>query len=250
MIRWTTVFIDRPGPGFDTARDFWLTVTNSTLSPTRGRLDEFVTLLPADGDAHVRLQRTSNGLGGSHLDLHVDDVRSSAAHAVGLGASTLEDRGSLVMLRSPGGLVFCVVRHHGEVTRPGPVGDAGHRTIIDQVCIDIAPDRFDRECEFWASLTGWPLDDGREPEFRVLERPPGMPLRFLLQRRGQADRGLDASCHLDLACDDIDAATEAHVQLGADLVERFRWWTVMSDPAGVRFCLTGRDPDSGLPADR
>ena len=75
-----------------------------------------------------------------------------------------------------------------------------------------------------------------------------MPLRFLLQRRGEGDRGHDADCHLDVACDDVDLAARSHTELGASGVERFPWWTVMAGPAGVRYCLTSRNPDTGLPA--
>lgn len=220
------------------------------MSATRGNRGEFSTFVPSGGDAYLRLQRLDDGPGGTHLDLHVDDVRASADRAVRLGATELADLDGLVVLRSPGGLAFCVVRHRGESARPRPVGEPGSLTLVDQICIDLAPDRFDTDCDFWSSITGWQLTDGRETQYRVLVRPEGMPLRFLLQRRGDTDRGLDADCHLDLACDDVEAAMHAHVELGARLVQRFSWWTVMSDPAGVPYCLTARDPDSGLPAGR
>ena len=73
-----------------------------------------------------------------------------------------------------------------------------------------------------------------------------MPLRFLFQRRGSDDAGLDAICHLDFACDDIAATERSHVDLGATLVAH-RWWTVMADPSGIEYCLTPRSPDTGLP---
>lgn len=248
MIRWTTVFLDRPAEGFVATRDFWLAATSTTLSPTRGEHDEFATLLPATGDACLRVQRTIDGSAGSHIDLHVDDVRASAVAAAGLGAAVVDDRDSLVVMRTPGGLTFCVVAHRGERERPAPVGVAGARTLVDQVSIDVAPDRFERECGFWADLTGWPLRPGVEPEYAVLERAEGQPYRFLLQRRGPDDAGLPTSCHLDLAGDDVEASVADHVALGAQVVAPFRWWTVMADPSGVEFCLTCRDPDTGIPS--
>ena len=248
MIRWTTAFVDRPAPSFDAARTFWQRVTGTTVSPTRGELGEFSTFEPLGADACLRLQRVNDDAGGTHVDLHVDDVRASADAATRHDATEIADRNGVIVLRSPGGLTFCVVAHHGESRRPRPTGRPGARTIVDQLCLDIAPDRFDVECEFWTSLTGWQLDDGRESEYRALARPPTMPLRFLLQRRGERDRGLDAECHLDVACDDVDVATRAHTVLGAAVVERFPWWTVMADPADVRYCLTARSPDTGLPA--
>ena len=72
LVRWLTVFIDRPEPGFAAVRDFWLAATGTTPSPSRGERGEFATLLPADGDAYVRIQRVADGPGGSHLDFHVD----------------------------------------------------------------------------------------------------------------------------------------------------------------------------------
>lgn len=247
MIRWTTVFFDRPAGGFDATRDFWLAATASTLSSARGEHEEFATLLPASGDACLRIQRTLDGSAGSHIDLHVDDVRASADAAVGLGATVVDDLDTLVVMRSPAGLTFCLVADHGGHERPMPVGDAGARTIVDQASIDVAPDHFDQECRFWADLTGWPLRPGVEPEYAVLTRAEGQPFRFLLQRRGDGDVGLPTTCHLDLACDDIPASVAKHVALGASVVAPFRWWTVMADPAGVEYCLTCRDPNTGLP---
>jgi predicted enzyme related to lactoylglutathione lyase len=247
MIRWTTVFIDRPADGFDATRDFWFGATASTLSPTRGEHDEFATLLPVTGDACLRLQRTLDGSAGSHIDLHVDDVRVAAAGATDLGATVVEDLDTLAVMRSPGGLSFCLVVHDGEHERPTPVGAPGARTLVDQVSIDVAPDRFEHECRFWADLTGWALRPGSAPEYAVLERPEGQPFRFLLQRRGEADAGEPTLCHLDLACDDIPTSVAEHVALGASVVAPFRRWTVMADPAGVEYCLTCRNPDTGVP---
>lgn len=247
MIRWTTVFIDRPADGGTTTSDFWPAVTATTLSATRGEHDEFATLLPADGDACLRIQRTLDGSAGSHIDLHVDDVSASADLATELGAIVVEDLDTLVVMRSPGGLSFCLVVHDREHERPKPVGPPGARTLVDQVSIDVAPDRFEREGRFWTELTGWTLRPGAEPEYAVLERPARQPFRFLLQRRGAADAGQPAVCHLDLACADIATSVDEHVALGASVVAPFRWWTVMADPSGVEYCLTCRDPDTGVP---
>ena len=248
MIGWTTAFVDRPADSFASVRTFWQRVTGTAMSEVRGERGEFSTFLATGADACLRLQRVEHGPGGTHLDLHVDDVGASAAAVERLGATRVADLGGVVVVRSPGGLTFCLVAHHGASTRPRPVGRPGARTIVDQVCIDIAPDRFDAESDFWAAVTGWELTEGRETEYRLLERPPSMPFRLLLQRRGDRDRWRDAGCHLDLACDDIELAARAHAELGAAVVERFSWWTVMADPAGVRYCLTARSPDTGLPA--
>jgi catechol-2,3-dioxygenase len=51
--------------------------------------------------------------------------------------------------------------------------------------------------------------------------------------------------HLDLTADDLAAAGERAVALGATLPEqRDRRWRVLLDPAGHPFCLTPFTPDS------
>ena len=240
-----TLFLDRPASGFESATAFWSTVTGTTPSATRGADRKFLTRVPTNGDAFLRMQRVGSG-GGSHLDLHVDDVRAAADRWIEIGATEVAGLDGVVVLRSPGGLRFCSVSHHGEHRRPAPVSmGGGTRTIVDQVCIDIAPDRFEDECEFWSKVTDRTLVPGGEPEFCVLERSSGEPLRFLMQRRGDGDRGGATECHVDIACDDVDAARSAHEALGARLVAEYTWWTVMADPAGAAYCLTGRSPDTG-----
>ena len=65
-VRWLTTFLDRPAQSFGDAVAFWTTVTGSTLSPTGASADEFATLVPADGDAYLRMQRVLDGSGGCH----------------------------------------------------------------------------------------------------------------------------------------------------------------------------------------
>ena len=248
-ITWVTAFVDRPVDHFDDVREFWRRVTATTMSTTRGADAEFATFVPDDGDPILKIQKVADGPGGGHLDLHVEDPRAFAATAVTAGAVQRADLGDVVVLESPGGLGFCAVPPRVAGVRPSPVGEQGARTLVDQVSIDVAPDRFDAECAFWAALTGWPLRAGYEPEYAGLVTPDDQPFRFLLQRRGEDAAGQPAECHLDLACDDVDAAVEQHLELGGELVERFRWWTVMADPGGTRYCLTRRDPDTGRPAE-
>jgi hypothetical protein len=122
-----------------------------------------------------------------------------------------------------------------------PVGEAGARTVPDQVCLDIPPSRYGAECDFWVALTGWTLTDGEShDEFRRLTRPPSIPFAFLLQRLD--DEQDTVSAHLDVACEDRDAATRRDVGLGAREVQRAEGWTVMRDPTGTTYCNTGRRP--------
>jgi hypothetical protein len=60
-VRWLTVFLDFPAGSFGAGVAFWREVTGSGLSPFRGAAGEFATLLPADGDAYLRVQRIADG---------------------------------------------------------------------------------------------------------------------------------------------------------------------------------------------
>jgi hypothetical protein len=127
------------------------------------------------------------------------------------------------------------------VQDPRPVGEAGRRSIVDQVCLDIPGPRFEAEATFWAALTGWSrTTDGRVDEFERLVRPAHVPYAVLLQRLDDDQAAVTA--HLDLACDDRDAETARHVSLGAEPVRRTAGWTVLRDPVGTTYCLTDRGP--------
>jgi hypothetical protein len=238
-VLWTYAFVDRPLARFARTCDFWTTVTDTGLSELRGDRQEFATLLAAGADACVKVQGVLDGDGGAHLDFAVADVPAFVASARLLGAGTVADHGTLVVLRSPAGQLFCAVPWHGESVRPPVV--RGSR--LDQVCLDIAPSSYDAEVAFWGGLLpDWESLPGSLPEFHVVKPPPGLPVRILLQRLAEER---PASAHLDLACADIDATRAAHERLGATTVSRGRHWTVMRDPAGGTYCLTGRDPQTG-----
>jgi predicted enzyme related to lactoylglutathione lyase len=245
-VRWLTAFIDRPADQLDLAMRFWSEVTGSAMSPMRGDHDEFATLLPPDGDAYLRIQRVADGVGGSHLDLHVDDITATAMRAGHLGARVTRELDDVIVMRSPAGMAFCVVDHDGESTRPAPTALHGStRAIVDQLCIDIPRVAYESECEFWSDLTGWEHRQGVLPEFSYLRVPAGMPIRLLLQRQDDSPAGNRAGAHLDLACDDVEAAAAIHQELGAQLRARHEHWITMTDPAGLPYCLTRRDPDTG-----
>ncbi|GHG96777.1 VOC family protein [Streptomyces lanatus] len=243
-IRWTYAFIDRPVDSFARAHAFWTAVTDTGLSEFRGEQGEFVTLLPRGGaDACVKAQGVGSGPGGAHLDFAVDDVDEFVKAALERGAGLAAGHEGWAVLRSPAGQLFCAVPWHGESVRPPVV--RGSR--LDQVCVDVPPSAYDTEVAFWSGLlAGWQSAPGSLPEFHVLRPPDGLPVRVLLQRVGE-ERPVTA--HLDLACADIPATRARHEELGAVLVAQGAHWTVMRDPAGGTYCLTGRDPETGgLPA--
>jgi hypothetical protein len=241
-VHWVSAFLDTPPELLEDELAFWTEVTATSVGAPVGDEGEYLPLVPTGaGDPCVWLQRLQDGPLGVHPDLYVRDVVGASHRAVELGASLTREVDGLVVLGSPAGLPFCLVRHRGQSVRPEPVGAAGARSVLDQICLDIPPGRYDEECDFWAALTGWELyDDRPEDEFRRLRRPEGIPYAFLLQRLD--DEQPSATAHLDLAMDDRDQETARHQALGADVVRRTQWWTVMRDPAGRVYCNTGKPP--------
>ena len=147
-------------------------------------------------------------------------------------------------MRSPAGLVFCIVGDDGSRRRPtAPVVD-GVRSQVDRMCIDIPAPAYDAERQFWTSLTGWELHAARMDEFSYLAHPAGFALELLLQRLGPDSPATEAGAHLDLACDDVDAMVGTHRALGATVVAEHEHWTVLADPAGLPYCLIRRPPIS------
>ena len=239
---WISAFLDLPATSFGPATRFWSEVTGYRLSEPRGAHREFATLVPPQGDDFLRVQRVQDGAGGLHLDLHVADPRACAEAATALGASEVADLGHVVM-RSPGGFTFCFVTHVAGA-RPAPlVHDDGTASIVDQVCLDMPAAAYDEECAFWAAVTGQEHVDVASPEFSRLVRPAGQPLQLLLQRLDEPNGRVRA--HLDLAADDRATEVRRHVLLGARFDAEGRGWTVLRDPAGAAYCITGRRPATG-----
>ncbi|TDO32008.1 VOC family protein [Paractinoplanes brasiliensis] len=233
-VRWVTGFLDSPSADVE---GFWVAVTGTVLSPRRG---DFATLAPAAGDAYLRVQVLRGAPPRAHVDLHVDDVGAAAAEVVGLGASVVSAEDGLVVLRSPAGVVFCLVGWAGESVRPQPVTwPGGQASAVDQLCVDVPGSVFDREAVFWSAVTGWERRPSDLPQFEHLARGDGMPLKLLLQRIGAGPAGV----HVDLACSDVDAEVRRHEELGAVVVRRVPGdWTTLRDPAGREYCVTGRSP--------
>ncbi|MFI5892154.1 VOC family protein [Actinoplanes sp. NPDC051513] len=236
LVRWVTGFLDSPSADVEA---FWLAVTGTTLSARRDA-GVFATLLPAEGDACLRVQVVGDGPARAHLDLHVDDVSAAADEAGALGASVVRDYGDLVVLLSPAGIPFCVVPWHGERVRPRAVRwPGGQSSLVDQLALDIPADAYDAEVALWAALTGWAHRRSDLPEFRFLQGDSALPLRLLLQRIGDGAVGV----HLDFAGDGVDGEVGRHVGLGAVVVRRVPGqWTTLRDPAGREYCVTGRTP--------
>ncbi|CAB4732672.1 MAG: VOC family protein [Actinobacteria bacterium] len=243
---WVSVFLDLEADVFEETIAFWCAVTGSTLSARRGDDGEFATLVPRDGDDHLRVQRLADGDSRIHVDLHVPDPDAAAEQAVALGAEIdWRSEHGYVVMASPAGLTFCFVSHPSAV-RPSPMTwPGGHRSLVDQLCLDVPPAAFATEVDFWRELTGWESSASRvSADFVPFLRPEGQPFRLLVQRlQDPSDR---IGAHLDLAVTDRPAETERHVALGARVVGVHSHWTVLLDPAGSAYCLTDRDPATGL----
>jgi len=245
-IRWLTLFLDFPAVKFDACVGFWRQVTGYRLSAARGSAGEFATLLPPSGDAYLRVQRLADGAGGCHLDLHIDTqtepLAAAADRARSLGATLRHTQPRLVVAESPGGLPFCLTEWQGERVVPPPLAGArGGETRVDTLCIDVPAPAFERECGFWAELTGWAAWPLPFLEYVGLRQPPGSGLaaRVILQRLGDSDRGERARAHVDFGSTDPDALAR-HVGLGAHVVHALDHWTVLADPAGRVYCLVNR----------
>lgn len=248
MVRWLTGFIDMPADVFEAGTQFWEQVSGTNRSAPRGATGQFATLLPSSGEAFLRVQRIDDGPARLHIDVHVDDVDAATRRAVQLGGSVVADHGlGYVTCDSPGGFCFCLVAHHAESNRPVPVTTPGLGTsLVDQVALDMPAELANEEIIFWSALVGFEHHRSARAEYDVLVRPPEMPLRLLGHRLGAEDVRQATSAHLDLACGaDVARLAEHHKGLGAELERVDTHWTTLRDPAGLRYCLTARDPFTG-----
>jgi hypothetical protein len=237
-IEWMTAFLDLPAVRSDVATRFWLDVTGYALSERRGPAGEFATLLPRSGAPYLRTQVTGDSEPRIHLDLHTGDVAGLLRRALELGATNVT-RGTVPTVATPGGLLVCVVSPQAGVDPPPSVSwpGTGH-SMVDQVCLDVPPNTYDAELDFWTGLTGWARRDLGDGEF---ERLTGAgALQVLVQRRHD-DVG-PVRAHLDLAADDPAAEVARHLALGARHRFEGSEWVTLEDPAGMAYCVTSRRP--------
>ncbi len=246
-VEWQAAFVDVPERAVGPVGAFWCAVTASALSTPQGDHGEHATFEPLDGDPYLRVQGLRSCPPGVHVDLHVEDLTDAADEAVERGVTERDRRSDIAVLGSPGGLPFCLVRPGTGQVRPVPQRwPGGQASLLDQVCLDIPSAGYDREVAFWSDLTGWPVRGSSEPEVLTVARPRSLPLRFLLQRLDDASIDDRVAAHLDLACDDRTPEVERHRAAGATLRAKRSGWTTLVDPAGAPYCVTDRDPVSGL----
>jgi hypothetical protein len=245
-VRWLSLFADVPDARVDTASRFWCGITGARPGARSGDHGEYLPLELRTGDRSLWIQGVGRSVGGWHLDLHVLDVDAATALAVVAGARVVRHTPGLATLVSPGGQPFCIASEDGSRARR-PVRPVswpdGHRSLVDQICLDIPSGMFEEEADFWSRLTGWPRL-GSSTDAAVFDRldvPSGLPLRILLQRLGRDDRdGIRA--HADLSSDNPPAELARHAELGADVVRVAPHWTTLVDPEGLTYCITDRIP--------
>jgi hypothetical protein len=110
--RLQAVIIDHGDQGCDAAVSFW----GSALGrePAEAKAPAYYEL-GAFRQVDVVLQRTADHVTRMHVDIETDDIAAEVARLCRLGATVTEHVEDHVVLRDPGGAVFCVV----------PVQDAG-----------------------------------------------------------------------------------------------------------------------------
>lgn len=254
---WLQAVIDIPAVHFDEASRFWASVSNSAFGEIHPDHDEFVPLRPTAGDMHLELQRIDEGQPSVHLDLAVDDIAAWTNKAIDCGATLVAAPGHSV-LRTPGGVPFCIVPGASQSSTETEDGSPEDRDPgaaewqlpaaidddvehgVDQICIDVVHDRFDLDVEFWSALTGWSVNPAQLDEFRSFDQPRHLPFRLLLQRLGASDPG-PSRAHLDISCGDHRNVIAArHLAAGATEIATFEYWTALRDPAGLPYCVTTR----------
>jgi Glyoxalase-like domain len=114
-----------------------------------------------------------------------------------------------------------------------------HFSRLYKVVIDVPASDHEREVSFWAGALGQPLPRpfDRFPEYNGAELH-GQDFWLLTQRLGEGT----ARVHLDVHTDDLEAEVSRLEQLGAQRVQRVRFWQVMRDPAGLLFCVLPNPP--------
>jgi hypothetical protein len=237
------VIIDIPPDHAGTSRRFWADVLGWPEGETWSGQPSLRSFEPPDGDAYVHQQVGDHGPR-IHLDLEVADVARETKRLRGLGAVVGDRTSQWQVLESPGGLPFCLLECRPR-TQPGPVGWAGHRSRLVQVCIDSPPDRHNVEVRFWRAATQGRWASGDTPEFAGKLYPADGPVQLLLQRLGPETSG-PTRAHIDIGTDDIDAEVARAVGLGAERLWPGGGWYALRDPTGLVFCVTGNSPEAAV----
>lgn len=239
---WIHVLLDLPPWATDGGAAFWSAALGGTVGAPWPDHPAFRSIVPGDGQgAYVHLQTGDHGPR-VHLDLEVDDPAKAEDVLVSMGARRCIVTTAWRVMRSPGGLPFCLLprRPHAAVL-PSTFG--GHRSRLVQVCIDSPAQLHPEEVRFWRRFVegDWVASDSVEFAGKILPSG-GSPVQFLFQELETGTVMDTTTAHVDLGTDDVEAEVDRLVNLGADHVATYPGWTVLSDPAGMTFCVTENPP--------
>jgi predicted enzyme related to lactoylglutathione lyase len=98
--------------------------------------------------------------------------------------------------------------------------------------------------KFWSEAAGYEVTWRHENEYLVLESTSGRGLQLGLQRVPEPKAGKNRA-HIDWATDDRPAEVDRLVGLGATVLDEHVLpgsgfaWTVLADPEGNEFCISG-----------
>ncbi|HJQ42470.1 MAG TPA: VOC family protein [Jatrophihabitantaceae bacterium] len=108
-----------------------------------------------------------------------------------------------------------------------------HRILLRTIVIDVPSNVHDAARDFWTTALAASARRGTVyPEYHVLEQA-AVPGTVMVQNVGSAG----ARVHLDIETDDVEAEVGRLLAAGATEVERHKDWVVLSDPAGLLFCV-------------
>jgi catechol 2,3-dioxygenase-like lactoylglutathione lyase family enzyme len=103
-----TIVFDYPSEDHDAGRRFWEVALAAGIR--RGRTNpEYHVLEHPAALGPVLIQNLKEGAGRIHLDIEADDTDAEVARLVAAGAEVVEKIDDWIVLRDPGGLLFCVV---------------------------------------------------------------------------------------------------------------------------------------------
>ena len=115
-----------------------------------------------------------------------------------------------------------------------------HYSRLCKIVIDVPQEVHGEELIFWQGATGEEMIQAeRYPEYHGAELP-GQEIGLLIQRIG----GGQSRMHVDIHTDDLEAEISRLEALGAKREFKAHEWWVMSDPAGLLFCVIPDKPGS------
>ncbi|MDR2983530.1 MAG: glyoxalase/bleomycin resistance/dioxygenase family protein [Nocardiopsaceae bacterium] len=115
-----------------------------------------------------------------------------------------------------------------------------HYSRLCKIVIDVPQEVHGQELAFWQAATGQEMrQPDQYPEYHGAQLP-GQEVGLIIQRIG----GGQSRVHVDIHTDDMEAEISRLEALGAKREFKAHTWWVMSDPAGLLFCVIPDKPGS------